>query len=155
MSQSSSTTIIGVAGGSASGKSTLVRKLQEAFVEEHVTTLCHDFYYKAHDELTLEERSKLNYDHPHSFDTDMMIEHIRLLKQGQSVQRPVYSFNEHNRLSQTVLVHPAKQYFSTVKPMHRDFVEPSKRYADIIIPEGGMNPVALSLLVENIHSLLR
>ena len=68
---STSTTIIGVAGGSASGKSTLVRKLQEAFVEEHVTTLCHDFYYKAHDELSLEERAKLNYDHPHSFDTDM------------------------------------------------------------------------------------
>ena len=76
------TTIIGVAGGSGSGKSTLVRKLQEAFVDEHVTTLCHDFYYKAHDELSLEERSQLNYDHPHSFDTDMMIEHIRQLKQG-------------------------------------------------------------------------
>ena len=202
-----STTIIGVAGGSASGKSTLVRKLQEAFADEHVTTLCHDFYYKAHDDLSLEERSKLNYDHPHSFDTDMMIEHIRQLKQGQSIQRPVYSFTDHNRLPQTVCVQPAKvlildgililenkelrelmdvkvfvdtdddvrlarrlvrdvqergrdmnsvlkQYFSTVKPMHRDFVEPSKRYADIIIPEGGMNSVALSLLVENIHSLL-
>ena len=202
------TTIIGVAGGSASGKSTLVRKLQEAFVDEHVTTLCHDFYYKAHDELSLEERSQLNYDHPHYFDTDMMIEHIRQLKQGKSIQRPVYSFTDHNRLPQTVLVQPAKvlildgililenkelrelmdvkvfvdtdddvrlarrlvrdvqergrdmnsvlkQYFSTVKPMHRDFVEPSKRYADIIIPEGGMNPVALSLLVENIHSILK
>ena len=183
-----STTIIGVAGGSASGKSTLVRKLQEAFADEHVTTLCHDFYYKAHDDLSLEERSKLNYDHPHSFDTDMMIEHIRQLKQGQSIQRPVYSFTDHNRLPQTVCVQPAKvlildgililenkelrelmdvkvfvdtdddvrkQYFSTVKPMHRDFVEPSKRYADIIIPEGGMNSVALSLLVENIHSILK
>ena len=96
-----STTIIGVAGGSASGKSTLVRKLQEAFIDEHVTTLCHDFYYKAHDDLSLEERSKLNYDHPHSFDTDMMIEHIRQLKQGQSIQRPVYSFTDHNRLPQT------------------------------------------------------
>ena len=137
-----------------------------------------------------------------------MIEHIRQLKQGKTIQRPVYSFTDHNRLPQTVLVHPAKviildgililenkelrelmdvkvfvdtdddvrlarrlvrdvqergrdmssvlkQYFSTVKPMHRDFVEPSKRYADIIIPEGGMNPVALSLLVENIHSILR
>ncbi len=102
------TTIIGVAGGSASGKSTLVRKLQEAFVDEHVTTLCHDFYYKAHDELSLEERSQLNYDHPHSFDTNMMIEHIRQLKQGKSIQRPVYSFTDHNRLPQTVLVQPAK-----------------------------------------------
>ena len=88
---STSTTIIGVAGGSASGKSTLVRKLQEAFVEEHVTTLCHDFYYKAHDELSLEERAKLNYDHPHSFDTDMMIEHIRQLKQGKTIQTTIVS----------------------------------------------------------------
>lgn len=88
MSSTISTTIIGVAGGSASGKSTLVRKLQEAFVEEHVTTLCHDFYYKAHDELTLEERAKLNYDHPHSFDTDMMIEHICRLKRGRAFSDP-------------------------------------------------------------------
>lgn len=201
-------TIIGVAGGSASGKSTLVRKLQEAFVEEQVTTLCHDFYYKAHDELSMAERSALNYDHPDAFDTDMMIEHVLALKAGQSIDRPVYSFNEHNRLAQTVTVQPAKviildgililenkalrdlmdvkvfvdtdddvrlarrlvrdvqergrdmnsvlkQYFSTVKPMHRDFVEPSKRYANIIIPEGGFNSVALGLLIENIRSLIK
>ncbi|KGN69889.1 uridine kinase [Porphyromonas sp. COT-239 OH1446] len=201
-------TIIGVAGGSASGKSTLVRKLQEAFAEEQVTTLCHDFYYKAHNDLSLSERSALNYDHPDAFDTDMMIEDIMALKAGKSIHRPVYSFTEHNRLPQTVLVHPAKviildgililenktlrelmdvrvyvdtdddvrlarrlvrdvqergrdmssvlkQYFSTVKPMHRDFVEPSKRYANIIIPEGGFNSVALALLIENIRSLIQ
>lgn len=201
------TTIIGVAGGTASGKSTLVRKLQEAFQEEDVTILCHDFYYKAHNELPLEERAKLNYDHPSAFDTDVMIEHIKVLKEGKDIERPVYSFVEHNRLPQTVVVHPARviildgililenkelrdlmdvkvfvdtdadvrlgrrllrdvqergrsvesvlnQYFTTVKPMHDDFVEPSKRYADIIIPEGGFNSVALSLLVQNVRSLV-
>ncbi len=202
------TTIIGVAGGTASGKSTLVQKLQEAFIGEDVLTLCHDYYYKAHDELCYEERTKLNYDHPASFDTDMMIEHILALKAGVPVERPVYSFVEHNRLPETVKVYPTKviildgililenkelrnlmdvkvyvdtdadvrlgrrllrdvqergrsmdsvltQYFGTVKPMHDEFVEPSKRYADIIIPEGGFNSVALSLLIENIRSLIR
>ncbi|MFC4665684.1 uridine kinase [Falsiporphyromonas endometrii] len=201
------TTIIGVAGGTASGKSTLVHKLQEVFLEEDVTIICHDYYYKAHNELPLEERAKLNYDHPSAFDTDVMIEHIKQLKEGKDIERPVYSFVEHNRLPQTVVVHPARviildgililenkelrdlmdvkvfvdtaadvrlgrrllrdvqergrsvesvlnQYFTTVKPMHDDFVEPSKRYADIIIPEGGFNSVALSLLVQNIRSLV-
>ncbi len=208
MEELSKTTIIGVAGGTASGKTTLVRQLQEAFVEEEVVTLCHDFYYKAHNELALEERAKLNYDHPNAFDTDMMIEHIKALKEGKTIERPVYSFSEHNRLEQTIQVKPAKviildgililenkelrelmdmkiyvdadadarlarrlrrdvqergrdmnsvltQYFSTVKPMHRDFVEPSKRYANIIIPEGGFNSVALSLLIENIDALIK
>lgn len=201
------TTIIGVAGGSASGKSTLVGKLREAFIEEQVITLCHDFYYKAHDDLPIEERAKLNYDHPEAFDTDMMIRDIMLLKSGCSVQRPVYSFTEHNRLKQTVTVNPAKviildgililenkqlrdlmdvkvfvdtdadvrlgrrllrdvqergrsmdsvmtQYFGTVKPMHDEFVEPSKRYANLVIPEGGFNDVALTVLIKNIRSLI-
>ena len=91
------TTIIGVAGGTASGKSTLVKKLQEAFEGESVITLCHDYYYKAHDDLSFEERTKLNYDHPGAFDTDMMIEDIMKLKKGRSVFRPVYSFVNHNR----------------------------------------------------------
>ena len=202
------TTIIGVAGGTASGKSTLVQKLQEAFIGEDLLTLCHDYYYKAHDELCYEERTKLNYDHPASFDTDMMIEHILTLKAGVPVERPVYSFVEHNRLPETVKIYPAKviildgililenkelrnlmdvkvyvdtdadvrlgrrllrdvqergrsmdsvlaQYVGTVKPMHDEFVEPSKRYADLIIPEGGFNSVALGLLIENIRSLIR
>lgn len=207
MNQDFTPTIIGVAGGTASGKSTLVRQLQEAFVDEQVVTLCHDYYYKAHNELSMEERAGLNYDHPDAFDTEMMIDHIQRLRAGETIHRPVYSFSEHNRLAQTVAVAPAqviiidgililehrglrdlmdmkvyvdtdddvrlarrlvrdvqergrdmnsvlRQYFSTVKPMHRDFVEPSKRYANIIIPEGGFNSVALSLLIENIRALL-
>ena len=188
------TTIIGVAGGTASGKSTLVKKLQEAFEGESVITLCHDYYYKAHDDLSFEERTK-------------MIEDIIKLKKGRSVFRPVYSFVNHNRTDKTVKVEPAQviiidgililenrtlrelmdvkvyvdtdpdvrlgrrllrdvqergrsiesvltQYFCTVKPMHDEFVEPSKRYADIIIPEGGFNSVAVSMLIHNINSLI-
>lgn len=201
-------TVIGVAGGTGSGKSTLVKRLQEAFVDSDVVTLCHDFYYKAYPHMTYEERTKLNYDHPQSFDTEMMVEHIKILKNGVPVERPVYSFVEHNRLSETVRVMPSRviiidgilifenkelrelmdmkvyvdtdadlrltrrllrdvrdrgrsmesvvdQYVNTVKPMHEEFVEPSKKYADVIIPEGGFNSVAVCMLIENIKSLIR
>lgn len=200
-------TVIGVAGGSGSGKSTLVKKLQEAFGAEDVSTLCHDYYYKEHSDMTYEQRTQLNYDHPQAFDTDMMVEHIKALKQGKAVERPVYSFVEHNRTGKKVLVKPSKviiidgilifenrelrdlmdikvyvetdadvrlarrilrdvcnrgrsmesvieQYLSTVKPMHEEFVEPSKRYADVIIPEGGFNSVAVEMLIQNIRSLI-
>ena len=106
------TTIIGVAGGTASGKSTLVKKLQEAFEGESVITHCHDYYYKAHDDLSFEERTKLNYDHPGAFDTDMMIEDIMKLKKGRSVFRPVYSFVNHNRTDKTVKFEPAQVNYS-------------------------------------------
>jgi uridine kinase len=200
-------TVIGVAGGTGSGKSTLVKRLQEAFRSEDVATLCHDYYYKAHPELTYEERTKLNYDHPQSFDTDMLVEHIRALKSNVAIERPVYSFVDHNRTSETVPVKPSKviiidgilifenkelrdmmdikvfvdtdadlrlarrilrdvrergrsmesvidQYTTTVKPMHDEFVEPSKRYADVIIPEGGFNSVAVQMLIQNIRSIV-
>ena len=200
-------TVIGVAGGTGSGKSTLVKRLQEAFRNDDVVTLCHDFYYKAHPELTYEERTKLNYDHPAAFDTDMLVEHIRTLKSNVPVERPVYSFVDHNRTDERVLVKPSRviivdgilifenkelrdlmdikvfvdtdadirlarrilrdvrdrgrsmesvisQYTTTVKPMHEQFVEPSKRYADVIIPEGGFNSVAVSMLIQNIRSIV-
>ncbi len=200
--------VIGVAGGTGSGKSTLVKRLQEAFAGDDVATLCHDYYYKAHPELTYEERTQLNYDHPQAFDTGMMVEHIRALKSNVPVERPVYSFVEHNRAAETVLVKPSKviivdgilifenrelrelmdikvfvdtdadirlarrilrdvrergrsmesvigQYTSTVKPMHEEFVEPSKRYADVIIPEGGFNSVAVQMLIHNIRSIVK
>ena len=101
-------TIIGVAGGTGSGKSTLVKKLQEAFQDADVATLCHDYYYKAHPELTYEERTKLNYDHPAAFDTDMLVEHIRTLKSCVPVEHPVYSFVDHNRTDEKVLVKPSR-----------------------------------------------
>lgn len=201
-------TVIGVAGGTGSGKSTLVKRLQEAFADDQVVTLCHDFYYKAHPELSYEERTKLNYDHPQSFDTDMLVDHIRALKQNVAIERPVYSFVDHNRTDEKVPVKPSKvlivdgilifehkelrdlmdikvfvdtdadirlarrilrdvrergrsmesvitQYTTTVKPMHEEFVEPSKKYADVIIPEGGFNSVAVSMLIENIRSITR
>ena len=159
------TTIIGVAGGTASGKSTLVKKLQEAFEGESVITLCHDYYYKAHDDLSFEERTKLNYDHPGAFDTDMMIEDIMKLKKGRSVFRPVYSFVNHNRTDKTVKVEPAQVIIidgililenRTLRELMdvKVYVEPSKRYADIIIPEGGFNSVAVSMLIHNINSLI-
>lgn len=201
-------TVIGVAGGTGSGKSTLVKRLQEAFKDADVATLCHDYYYKAHPELTYDERTKLNYDHPAAFDTDMLVEHIRALKNNVPIEHPVYSFVEHNRTSESVLVKPSRviivdgilifehrelrelmdikvfvdtdadirlarrilrdvrergrtmesvieQYASTVKPMHEEFVEPSKKHADVIIPEGGFNSVAVGMLIENIRSLIR
>lgn len=200
-------TIIGVAGGSGSGKSTLVKKLQEAFAGDDVATLCHDYYYKAHPELTYEERTKLNYDHPQAFDTDIMVEHVKTLRSNVPIEHPVYSFVDHNRTSDTVAVKPSKviiidgilifenkelrdlmdikvyvdtdadvrlarrilrdvcdrgrsmqsvidQYITTVKPMHEEFVEPSKKYADVIIPEGGFNSVAVGMLIKNIRSLI-
>lgn len=200
-------TVIGVAGGTGSGKSTLVKRLQEAFRDDDVATLCHDYYYKGHPELSYEERTKLNYDHPQAFDTDMMVEHIRALKNNVPIERPVYSFVEHNRTDETVPVKPSKviiidgilifenkelrdlmdikvyvdtdadirlarrilrdvrdrgrsmesvitQYTTTVKPMHEEFVEPSKRYADVIIPEGGFNSVAVAMLIQNIRSIV-
>ncbi len=200
-------TVIGVAGGTGSGKSTLVKCLKDAFCTEDVATICHDYYYKAHPELSYEERTKLNYDHPQSFDTDMMVDHIKALKSGVAISHPLYSFVEHNRLEETVTLMPSKviiidgilifenealrdlmdikvfvdtdadlrlsrrilrdvcdrgrtmesvisQYVGTVKPMHDEFVEPSKRYADVIIPEGGFNSVAVSMLIESIKSLI-
>ena len=201
-------TVIGVAGGTGSGKSTLVKKLLEAFEGQHVAILAHDSYYRAHPELTLGERAGLNYDHPGAFDTAMMVEHIRELKSGVPIRQPVYSFVDHNRTGQTIVVKPSRvvivdgilifenrelreqmdikvfvdtdadvrlarrimrdvrdrgrtmesvigQYLGTVRPMHQEFVEPSKRYADVIIPEGGFNSVAVAMLIENIKSLIR
>lgn len=200
-------TVIGVAGGTGSGKSTLVKQLQEAFKGDDVATLCHDYYYKAHPELTYDERTKLNYDHPAAFDTGMLVEHIRTLKNNVPIEHPVYSFVEHNRTDERVSVKPSKviivdgilifenkelrelmdikvfvdtdadirlarrilrdvcergrtmqsvidQYTTTVKPMHEQFVEPSKRHADVIIPEGGFNSVAVGMLIKNIRSLI-
>ena len=198
--------VIGIAGGSGSGKTTLSQKIKDVFGDE-VVILCHDYYYKSNEDIPLEERKKLNYDHPNSFDTDLLIDQLRCLKEKNSICHPVYSFVEHTRLNETVEVRPTKviivegilifenkelcdlmdikvfvdtdgdvriirrllrdvqergrdldsvvnQYLSTVKPMHEEFVDPSKKRADIIIPEGGENTVALSMLLEKIKSFM-
>ena len=199
--------VIGIAGGTCSGKSTLIQKIKDEFGDA-ITMLSHDFYYKAHNDIPFEERKRLNYDHPDSFDTDLMIEHIRKLMDGESIERPVYDFTIHNRIDETVTVMPSKvivvegilifenrelrdmcdikvfidtdadvriirrivrdvsergrtlepvvtQYLTTVKLMHEQFVEPSKKYVDVIIPEGGYNKVALEMLNERIYALLK
>ena len=195
------TTIIGIAGGTGSGKSTLTARLREHFGENEVSVINHDSYYKRHDEMTYEERCKLNYDHPDSFDTALLVEHLQALRRGESVQVPVYDYTVHNRSDRTETVAPAPvvivegilifaspelcdlmdlkvfvdtdadvrilrrivrdvksrgrtldsvvtQYLATVKPMHEQFVEPSKRKADLIVPEGGRNKVALDMLIK-------
>lgn len=198
--------IIGIAGGTASGKTTIVNKLKQLF-EDDVELISHDCYYKAHDEMPYEERAKLNYDHPSSFDTDRMIEDIKALKRGEAIYRPVYDFSIHNRVPETVRVEPKRviliegilifenkelrdlmdikifvdadaderlmrrmvrdmkyrgrsiesiisQYQMTVKPMHEEFVEPSKKYADIIIPRGGENEAAMDILKGHLNIML-
>lgn len=188
------------------GKSTLANNIKKEF-ENNITMLSHDYYYKDHPDLPLEERAKLNYDHPNSIETTLLIEHLKELKKGKSIQRPEYSFVEHKRETTTVEVVPKKviivdgilifenkelrdmmdikifvdtdadirfirrmlrdveqrgrtlnsvvsQYCTTVKPMHEEFVEPSKKYADIIVPEGGYNVVALNMIIEKIRSII-
>lgn len=198
--------IIGIAGGTGSGKSTLADNIKKEFAH-NISMLSHDYYYKSNSDLPFEERQKLNYDHPDAFDTDLLIEHLTKLKNGETIQRPSYSFVEHLREKETYEVVPKKviivdgilifenktlrdmmdikifvdtdadirfirrllrdveergrtvpsvveQYCTTVKPMHEQFVEPSKKYADIIVPEGGYNQVALNMIVEKIRSII-
>ena len=198
--------VIGIAGGTGSGKTTITRRLIERFGGD-VSVIHHDNYYKAHHNMPYEERALLNYDHPDAFDTDMLIEHLKLLKQGQSVQCPVYDYSIHDRTEKTVTIRPTRviivegiliyenrelcdqmdikifvdadadvrilrrivrdvrdrgrslesvinQYLSTVKPMHEAFVEPSKRRADVIVPEGGHNLVALDMVIQRVRAHL-
>jgi uridine kinase len=198
--------VIGVAGGSGSGKTTVIRRIVESLGGEHVSLLEHDRYYRDRADLRLEERAALNYDHPDSLETDLLVHHVKELRAGRPIEKPVYDFARHQREPETVTVHPRRaiivegiliftdpalrrlmdvkvfvdadddtrfirrlqrdiaergrtvtsvieQYLSTVKPMHLDFVEPSKRYADIIIPLGGHNAVAIDMVLTLIRSL--
>jgi len=199
----SATMVIGIAGGTGSGKTTLTQSIVKRF-KGHISVIYHDNYYKAHDELPYEERAKLNYDHPDAFDTPLMIEQLKKLRAGESVLCPVYDYTVHNRSNKTVEIKPAKvmivegilifqdpelrelmdikifvdtdadvrilrrilrdvekrgrslvsvvdQYLTTVKPMHEQYVEPSKRYADIIVLDGGHNLVALDMIMQRIQ----
>jgi uridine kinase len=198
--------VIGVAGGSGSGKTTVVRRIVDSLGPEQVTLLDHDRYYRDRNDLRLEERAALNYDHPDSLETDLLVQHVRTLKAGQAVEAPRYDFTRHARLTEKDTVQPRRalivegiliftdpalrelmdikvfvdtdsdtrfirrlqrdvaergrtmesvidQYQSTVKPMHLEFVEPSKRYADVIIPLGGHNTVAVDLLLTMLRSV--
>ncbi|MFI3128641.1 MAG: uridine kinase [Bacillota bacterium] len=200
------TIIIGVAGGSGSGKTTVSNRLMEAFSDDAIM-ICHDYYYKNNTHLTYEERTKQNYDHPHALDTDMLAEHLRMLKAGKSVKCPQYSFDRHIRTDDVLKLEPRKivivdgilifenkevrdlcdikifvdtdadvrfvrrlkrdvkkrgrsmesvieQYLTTVKIMHDLFVEPSKKFADIIIPEGGKNMVAVGMMIDGVRRKL-
>ena len=199
--------VIGIAGGTGSGKTTITREIVKR-LGENVTVLMHDSYYKAHHDLSYEERSQLNYDHPNAFDNDMMAEALAKLKNGESVEVPIYDYTIHDRSENTMTLHPTpvilvegiliyhsaelrnlmdiklfvdtdadvrilrriirdiqergrslesvvSQYLNTVKPMHEAFVEPSKKYADIIIPEGGENVVALEMVINRIEAHLK
>ena len=173
--------IIGIAGGSGSGKTTLALRLKERFGEDGVRLISHDSYYKRHDDLPFEERCKLNYDHPDAFDNALLIYHLQELKAGRAIDCPVYDYSNHNRSDKVQHIEPApvliverilrrlvrdvkergrsldsviEQYLTTVKPMHEAFVEPSKRNADIIVPNGGENTTAIEMLAHHIRSLI-
>ena len=198
---------IGVAGGSGSGKSTVVHALMQAVGPENTAFLPHDAYYRDYRHLSIEERTQVNWDHPDALETELMVQHLAQLAAWQPVERPLYDFRDYTRLADTerveprpiiivegilILVEPdlrdmldikafvdtdadirfirrlqrdmqergrsvssvVEQYIRTVRPMHLDFVEPSKRYADIIIPRGGHNRVAIEMLVARVKSAL-
>ena len=198
--------VVGIAGGTGSGKTTITRRLMQRFGSD-VCMISYDNYYKARHETPFEERAKINYDHPDAFETALFLKDLRALKAGKAIQMPLYDYAIHDRLEQTKLIRPAKvilvegiliyasqelcdemdikifvdadadvrilrrivrdvrdrgrsldsvvnQYLTTVKPMHEQFVEPSKRRADIIIPEGGHNLVALEMIMERVRAHL-
>ena len=194
--------VIGIAGGTGSGKTTLMDNLMQRFGDQ-VTVLSHDNYYRRRDDMTMEERSKVNYDEPAALETDLMVKHLEQLRQGESIECPVYDFAQHNRSNKTTTIVPKRviivegilifenealrdlmdirifvdtdadvrlgrrilrdveergrtlqsvleQYETTVKPMHEKYVEPSKKFANIVVPEGGQNYVALDMILTRI-----
>ena len=153
--------VIGVAGGSGSGKTTVVRRIVDSLGLDHVTLLQHDRYYRDRNDLRLEERAALNYDHPNSLETDLLVQHVRDLmdikvfvdtdSDTRFIRRLQRDVAERGRTMDSVI----DQYQSTVKPMHLEFVEPSKRYADVIIPLGGHNTVAVDLLLTMLRSVAK
>lgn len=156
---------IGIAGGTGSGKTTITRRILDEFGGD-VSVLYHDNYYKRHDDIPFAERKKLNYDHPNAFDTPLLVQHLDALRAGQPVACPTYDYTVHNRAAETITVVPAKVVVVEgilifAEPELRErldikiFVEPSKRYADIIIPEGGHNQVALDFVMERIRAYVK
>lgn len=200
--------ILGIAGGTGSGKTTVAHRILERVGSHRISFLPHDAYYRDVKHLPFEERARQNFDHPNSLETELMIEHLVRLKQWKAIDMPQYDFTQHVRSSHTVRIEPRRvivvdgilifaepelrklfdvkifvdtdadirfirrlqrdivergrtvdsviqQYYRTVRPMHLEFVEPSKRYADIIIPEGGLNVVAMDMVIARIEELLQ
>jgi len=207
MSSMSNPIVIGVAGGSGSGKTTVANVILQRVGSHRIAYLPHDAYYRDLSSLPPNQRAQVNFDHPDSLETELLVEHVRALKAWQAVELPVYDFTRHARTEQTVRVEPqrvilvegilifaepmlrqlfdvkifvdtdadirfirrlqrdiaergrtaetvVRQYLTTVRPMHLEFVEPSKRYADVIIPEGGLNVVAMDMVIARIEDLL-
>lgn len=199
--------LIGIAGGTGSGKSTVANEIFYSLPGESIAVIEQDSYYKDQSHLTLEERKKTNYDHPDAFDTELLVKHLKMLLNGEAIEKPMYDFEVHNRKMETIRVEPKDiiilegililsepeirnlldikifvdtdadvriirriqrdikergrtidsvidQYMNVVRPMHMQFVEPTKRYADIIIPEGGYNKVAIDILIAKIKQIL-
>lgn len=199
--------VIGIAGGSGSGKTTVAQEILQRVGPDRIAYIQHDSYYKDLTGLPPAQRAEVNFDHPNSLETELLISHIELLKAGRAIEVPIYDFSNHSRTDKSFTVNPRgvivvegilifadaalralfdvkifvdtdadirlirrlqrditergrtaesviKQYQSTVRPMHLEFVEPSKRYADVIIPEGGFNAAALDMVVARIESLL-
>ena len=199
--------LIGIAGGTGSGKSTVARAIFETLQEKNIAIIEQDSYYNDQEHLTYEERIKTNYDHPLAFDTSLLIEHLNALLENKVIQKPIYDFSDHTRKKETITIEPKdivilegimilddvklrnmldikifvdtdsdvriirrilrdinsrgrsldsviEQYLATVRPAHLQFVEPNKRYADIIIPEGGYNQVAIDIMVTKIQSII-
>jgi len=207
MPNSKTPLVIGIAGGSGSGKTTLAKLILDRIGSDRIAFLPHDAYYKDLSDLPPNQRAEINFDHPNSLDTTLLIEHIIELLENKPVDLPVYDFKTHSRTTETYRVEPrpiimvegiliftekalrdildvkifvdtdpdlrfirrlerdieergrtttsvVRQYLSTVRPMHLEFVEPSKRYADVIIPEGGLNEVAMEMVVARLEALL-
>ncbi|MGM9951133.1 MAG: uridine kinase [Lysinibacillus sp.] len=199
--------VIGITGGSCSGKTSVTRAIYEVFREHSVVVIEQDYYYKDQSHMTFEERLETNYDHPLAFDTDLLIEHVNKLLNRQPIDKPVYDYVQHTRANEVIHVEPKdviivegilvlederlrelmdiklfvdtdpdlriirriqrdiqergrtadsviEQYLTAVRPMHNMFIEPTKRYADVIIPEGGDNGVAIDLMVTKIKTIL-
>lgn len=198
--------IIGVAGGSGSGKTTVCKKIYEYFSGKSIAMIEHDSYYRDQSDISFEERLKTNYDHPLAFDTDLLVEHLKKLQNHESIEVPVYDYTRHTRSEETIRIEPRdviivegililedkrlrdlmdikiyvdtdddlriirrierdmkergrsldsiiNQYLSVVRKMHHQFIEPSKKYADVIIPEGGHNEVAIDLVITKIRMI--
>jgi uridine kinase len=208
MQKNASPVVIGIAGGTGSGKTTVANVILKRVGKDHIAYLPHDAYYRELGDLPPDQKAVVNFDHPNSLESELMIAHIKQLKDGRSIELPIYDFSTHSRTGKTIRVEPHRvivvegilifaepglrdmfdvkifvdtdpdirfirrltrditergrttekvihQYLTTVRPMHLEFVEPSKRYAHVIIPEGGLNEVAMDMVIARIETLLQ